>query len=725
MFSTLSSFLPTGGSSNAAPQEQRHDVQEERKEIDASEDQAKQKGQPADEMGARRKKDRMSETFIIVRPPPSKSNHPLNLQVQLVPPNARDRSSARRSLDMSSAGEAFDPSDTPSTLTRTTSGRSDITSVYSSAYSSVASLSSMASTSSGSSGRRMIIPLYNLQAHNVMTNVVVDAGTDAKVAKFGKRGMEVIGLAVIEPVEVFGSPASFAAALLAAAPASGRTSLEGAGGLRPPGSSRGHTPEPPHTPASSNLSLSTDASHQQPRPQPMAIPENTPATTPTQSGAKKLFGKFFKGKKEISPVRVERNAPAGASLQSPPATPKGSHMRTGSITSKLNVPTGTSKRSSLIGAVPQDQNATQATVLLQPAVLGIQPALSSPSYPPHGRPTMYVWIVRRWLKGADSGLMGNMMGMLDRRQENAGAPAEQVELRFEWKRGTSASARETRKRRNRRSRPGTSAGPGDRSSGVSPASDRRASLAVASSQGASTSSLATGEQARREKRASTVDARAVSRRRSVDSHRSIASRTGLREDAQSFVTDTAEDEQPAEDDEDSDPEDSETPWVCTVFVKRVATPSSYTSFYSPTKGSFDVEGRPAEEVKVKVAQLKPTPHHPKVISLLKMPYPLPDIEVEKVHLRKRVLTPSGVARPASSSGSPDRQGKDTGRSNSGAKGFFTGGGTHGAQMTPGLVLTAEEIKDVVSSTAMWLIVREGIGGVGKVTRKGDGWRIRA
>ena len=42
----------------------------------------------------------------------------------------------------------------------------------------------------------------------------------------------------------------------------------------------------------------------------------------------------------------------------------------------------------------------------------------------------------------------------------------------------------------------------------------------------------------------------------------------------------------------------------------------------------------------------------------------------------------------------------------------------------GLMLTAEEIKDVLSSTAFWLVVREGLGGVGKVSRKGDGWRIR-
>ena len=41
-----------------------------------------------------------------------------------------------------------------------------------------------------------------------------------------------------------------------------------------------------------------------------------------------------------------------------------------------------------------------------------------------------------------------------------------------------------------------------------------------------------------------------------------------------------------------------------------------------------------------------------------------------------------------------------------------------------MVLTAEEIKDVVCSTGLWLVVREGFGGIGKVARKGDGWRIR-
>ena len=61
------------------------------------------------------------------------------------------------------------------------------------------------------------------------------------------------------------------------------------------------------------------------------------------------------------------------------------------------------------------------------------------------------------------------------------------------------------------------------------------------------------------------------------------------------------------------------------------------------------------------------------------------------------------------------------------KGIFGGkeNGAAGHGAPEGLVLTAEEIKDIVSCTGLWLIVREGFGGVGRVSRKGDGgWRIR-
>jgi hypothetical protein len=37
-----------------------------------------------------------------------------------------------------------------------------------------------------------------------LENAITDAGTDAKVAKFFKRGLDVVGLAILEPVEVRG-----------------------------------------------------------------------------------------------------------------------------------------------------------------------------------------------------------------------------------------------------------------------------------------------------------------------------------------------------------------------------------------------------------------------------------------------------------------------------------------------------------------------------------------
>jgi hypothetical protein len=38
-----------------------------------------------------------------------------------------------------------------------------------------------------------------------------------------------------------------------------------------------------------------------------------------------------------------------------------------------------------------------------------------------------------------------------------------------------------------------------------------------------------------------------------------------------------------------------------------------------------------------VGTLSPTPHHPKVVAMLRVPFPLPDVEVERMEMRKRAL----------------------------------------------------------------------------------------
>ncbi|KAG8957614.1 hypothetical protein FRC00_003735 [Tulasnella sp. 408] len=214
-------------------------------------------------------------------------------------------------------------------------------------------------------------------------------------------------------------------------------------------------------------------------------------------------------------------------------------------------------------------------------------------------------------------------------------------------------------------------------------------------------------------------------------------------------------------DEDSDPEDSETPWTCTLHVgapmncailqdptvpltltgtrtsitgsrstgaigggpipapdftggtlhKRVSTSSSshfpasasakQTTFGVPARkhSKASTEGAPAypevdenappapKPYRLKLATMTPAPHHPKVVSQLRMPYPLPDVNVDKMKV---------------STGDEEEE-----------RGVSAGD----------LILTMEDIKDVVCVTGLWLIVREGFGGLER-RRKGDGWKIR-
>lgn len=154
-----------------------------------------------------------------------------------------------------------------------------------------------------------------------------------------------------------------------------------------------------------------------------------------------------------------------------------------------------------------------------------------------------------------------------------------------------------------------------------------------------------------------------------------------------------------DDGDESDPEDSETPWICTVKVRRVVDGL-------PSK----TEKTPAV-LKLKAATLSPTPHHPKVVAMLKVPFPLPDVVIGGAGLAS---DPGGgpgavlVKRESPSGNGPASPPLPS------------------PHHPPGtLKFSAEEIKDVICTTGLWLVVREGFGGVGRVGRKGDGWRIRA
>ncbi|KAF8490197.1 hypothetical protein BU17DRAFT_72721 [Hysterangium stoloniferum] len=170
-----------------------------------------------------------------------------------------------------------------------------------------------------------------------------------------------------------------------------------------------------------------------------------------------------------------------------------------------------------------------------------------------------------------------------------------------------------------------------------------------------------------------------------------------------------------DDGEESDPEDSETPWMCyMVLAETPPPPQAPTLLSSPLSASFlrghtrarsrgtnvspstvvqpptptptstpgNSSFHPAAAaapltttatVKYKVATLSPAPHHPKVVCQLKVPFPLPDVEVETGAVCRRVVMSDG-SQCSTLSAVVQR-----------------GGGA--AQPVP-LTLTGEEIKDI-------------------------------
>ena len=75
-------------------------------------------------------------------------------------------------------------------------------------------------------------------------------------------------------------------------------------------------------------------------------------------------------------------------------------------------------------------------------------------------------------------------------------------------------------------------------------------------------------------------------------------------------------------------------------------------------------------------------------------------------------------------GEKARPGSSAGNSVQAGMGRLGGASMVEQTSVSGVLLSAEEIKDAVCCTALWLVVREGFGGVGRVKRQGDGWRIR-
>ncbi|KAG8736525.1 hypothetical protein FRC10_009211 [Ceratobasidium sp. 414] len=664
----------------------------------------------------------LPQTFVVVRPPPSVSNHPLNLQLQLIPPRAEPHHQARSAStsttgSTSSAGGGYAaaggvPNVPPASaglqsrkeaarqaggvpespaedneLTRVRTNRSDLSQFYSSIGSSasVQSFSTMASTSTTTGSSRRIIPLYNLSAHNVLQNTVQDAGTDATVSRFRKRGIDVVGFGILEPTEVWGN-----------AP------LGGPGGYGPTdeASDAGHG-----APSADDHSVT----HSPPKQATLLHSREFPGgdgspVTPKESGTKKLFGRLFK-KRDTPGV-----SPAGAphTMLSPPTPARGSlgPDRPSSVYS--NLPPSTPATPVTPGGsaclIPPSSNS-----YLQAPVLGTQATLRSDVYPPTGRASAYVWVLRKWTKGG--GMFSGLAGAVGATSAGLDMSRAGVEVRFEWVRG--------RKRRRAGRAEAPEAGPdpsrtvgtGRRvrsGAGSRPVSiaDRPVSVASVGLDfstveslsvpgpvaGRAPSVIASERSVSPDPRRRSVESKPRSRRGSKRSISPVKKGAVSRNDSSGSSR-----EREREDEEDSDPEDSETPWSCTLRVLPLDLPPPPSSDDLGGPAVVPVDPSLPTGLRLRLAHLVPAPHHPKVIGQFKMPFPLPDVSVSRMELVPRA--------PGDS--------------------FGLSGGDRAGVGRGEMVMTAEEIKDVVSTTGLWLMVREGYGGLGGKKRKGDGWKIRS
>jgi hypothetical protein len=349
------------------------------------------------------------------------------------------------------------------------------------------------------------------------------------------------------------------------------------------------------------------------------------------------------------------------------------------------------------------------------------------------RALMYIWLVRKWLKRSAhhvehgpfpnvAGRGGIFLGLGTRSRDDehhphhphSEEPGAGVEVRFEWKRGKVRGSGRGRAGKERKRRSIATTGdwdnPEDREDGNTErersrdsrkrkSEDRR----LSSVSGKSNRSLGSGGGD-----IGSEDGGEKTRRRSLRRPKSAGIPEGFGGDDLGDGRDVGE---------ESDPEDSETPWVCTMKVRRTGPASSSAgngSLKQSPKG-----GGEKEVLKLKVGTLSPTPHHPKVVAMLKVPFPLPDVEVERLSIRRRgsgSIPPHGDVNELGEVKQPISTARD-----------FARGTNEGGQDDEyrGLELSAEEVKDIVCSTAMWLVVREGTGGVGRVSRKGDGWKLRS
>jgi hypothetical protein len=628
-----------------------------------------------------------------VRPPPSKQSNPLNLQIQLVTPSAAGGSGASRvsgemSRDESGLSTAGSTSSVGSSAAVGGGAVTRSASIISSRSQRSEASSGGVSSVSGSNARR-VTPLYNLSFHTILPTVVTDAGTDQKVAKFSRKGVEIDGFGILEPHELrrgVNDVASLAGAVL--------TPSTGVPSTRAAGSVIGSDVSPPPIGAGSDVGVAPSIPSGEP---PTSFEAMTPEARTDGGLGGKLMSKFkrlsLQGGRPLSAsaTRSSFGAHTGQSSMS------GAFGRLGGAASSI-VSSPSLKRASMDSA---SRPSAAESVTSTNAGSDVPQLVPGGGLTPDGlRHTEgYFWVIRKLTRrsdgeppadaalGADgqNAVLANVwrrFNVLNR----AGIasvrhpPPSEITIRFEWTKDKSATAASSAaaRRRSSAAAPGSrraskvsahparaatesTAGPnGAAAAGPRVVTARRGSFDMNSAVGSGTSprigiapnfgerlaaaAAGNGNGNTLKPPGSNAGSRPGSvhdrsPRRSVDS--------SALDDAASSVAD----DDVGSDGEGSDPEDSETPWTCHLVL--------------------------GPETRIPIASLAPAPHHPKLVGQLAIPFPLPDLSASAL-------------------------------------------GADGAG------LTREELKDIVCVTCFFLTIRESWNGLGLKRRKGEpAWKLAA
>lgn len=544
---------------------------------------------------------------------------------------------------------------------------------------------SATSSSSSATGKQRIIPLYNLAVHNVVQpTTVTDAGTDSKVAKFLKRSLDISGVGVLEPTEVW-------LPLVNPAESSPRPSIEGS-----TNSSR--------RPVSmvSNMSLLSPAPSRLEESKRSSLDSrpSTVASGEAEEGSKKFFGKIFKKRSSADPI-VERRG-LGRIISSKSSHFLAAEAAPSTSQPHLQVPAASAPGSPVVHFTPSDKEVlayptfglapavlkrrfSQAQLNSNGAIVGLVSEIPTSleeediSLARSARPIGYTWTVRKWAKKNTEGWAAHIVAAAAAGLDLvAGSlPGDGAdEVVFEWvkmrvtphnegavvalgRHPASESMDSAAKARLSRPTKLVKKATPIASREASPLGSRT-SLPLRPRRNTRTAALDSPQtlavDAPTTRRPSDVPRPAPQRRTSETMSRSYeASLDSRHTEDDRRTTASAEDKLCAaiEAGYDSDPEDSETPWSCSVWVKRTGQ-------------------------RQLLATLTPAPHHPKVVGVLKIPTGIKSLTLADLP-----------------STSPELA----------------------ARVRDEVCLTEENIKDVVNVTAMWLVAREEFSGFGRKEKR--------